>query len=44
MVFTVLQSSRILISMSKIFGSIPSLGKRKDGSGQKEGDRGERRG
>ena len=44
MVSTVLQSNRILISMSKIFGYIPSLGKRKEGSGQKKGDRGERRG
>lgn len=44
MVSTVLQNSRILISMSKIFGSIPSLGKRKEGSGQRKGDREERRG
>lgn len=44
MVSTVLQNSRILISMSKIFGSLPSLGKRKEGSRQRKGDRGKRRG
>lgn len=30
--------------MSKIFGSIPSLGKRKEGSEQRKGDREKRRG